>query len=98
MPNREDLDSRGDLGRRPGGQCTGNGQSDMAFDCGEPQPRAESGDHNALLSVVVKRGIWQAQQCDCTEGDLRGPAGGGQAALSASGRGGGEETVNRLVR
>ena len=34
-------------------------------------------------------GIWQAQQCDCAEGSVRGPAGGGQDPLSASGREGG---------
>ena len=83
-------DSRGDPSRRPGGQCAGDGQPDLAFDCGKPQPGAEGGDHHALLSVVVERGIWRAQQCDCAEGGLRGPARGGQAALSASGRGGGE--------
>ena len=90
-------DSRGDPGRRPGGQCAGDGQPDLAFDRGKPQPGAEGGDHHALLSVVVERGIWRAQQCDCAEGGLRGPARGGQAALSASGRGGGE-SVSGLSR
>ena len=53
-------DSRGDPGRWPGGQCAGDGQPDLAFDRGEPQPGAEGGDHHALLSVVVERGIWGA--------------------------------------
>ena len=38
-----------------------------------PSPEPRVGDHHALLSVVVERGIWRAQQCDCAEGGVRGP-------------------------